>query len=309
MHVSRAVLVLAVVTLFAGWAGSVAAPPGAPDAPADPSGAPGGAQHGEATETSAGETTGVSTDAADGANDTLPAGVNESGVEDPEALVADHRNALNETGFSFEFRANVTVGPASQRTLQRGRVEPGLSPLVINSTSERDLGDGTTSVATDVWANRTTSVVRYDRGDWTRVRKYNRSAESIDVPDESWAHLPRADLDSQVTNAWLLELALAAGEYDLDRVEERDGREVAVLRATEPAAAANVTDVDATVVVDREGRVHELSLTASYEGGDAATRAHYEFELTDIGETSVERPSWVAPTVRTANETTATVAE
>jgi hypothetical protein len=288
MRASTAALVLAAVALLAGCSGGTIDPTAA----------------GETTTANA--TAGETTTANGSANATLAPGLNESGVEDAAALVAAHRAALDETGFAFAFRANVTVGPASQRTVQRGRVEAGLAPLVVNSTSERDLGDGTTAVATDIWANRTTSVVRYDRDDWTRVRAYNRSGDGIGVPDESWAHLPRADLDSQVTNAWLVELALAAGEYDLDRIEERDGRPVAVLRATEPAAAANVTDLDATAVVDREGRVHELSLTAAYEGDEPATRIHYEFELTDLGERSVERPPWVAPALRSGNATAGT---
>ncbi|WP_135805731.1 DUF7537 family lipoprotein [Halorussus marinus] len=282
MRASTAALVLAAATLLAGCSGGTVAP--------------------TATET----TTDAPPVTDEGANATFAPGLNESGVADAAALVAAHRAALNETGFAFAFRANVTVGPASQRTVQRGRVETGLAPLVVNSTSERDLGDETTAVATDIWANHTASVVRYDREDWTRVRAYNRSGEGIGVPDESWAHLPRADLDSQVTNAWLVELALAAGDYDIDRIEERDGREVAVLRATEPAGAANVTDLDATAVVDREGRVHELSLTAGYEGEEPTTRVHYEFELADLDERSVERPKWVAPALRSTNATAET---
>jgi len=296
MRVSRAALVLVAVALLAGCSGVAVEPPATATTETTDA----------ATETTdaATETTDAATTATETANATLPPGVNESGVDDASALVAAHRTALNETGFAFAFRANVTVGPASQRTVQRGRVEAGLSPLVVNSTSERDLGDGSATVATDIWANRTTTVVRYDRDGRTRVREYNRSGAGIDVPDESWAHLPRADLDSQVTNAWFVELALAAGEYDLERTEERGGREVAVLRATEPAAAANVTDLDATAVVDREGRVRELSLTASYDGDEPTTSIHYEFALTDLDERSVERPEWVPPAFGSANRTT-----
>lgn len=285
MRVRRAVLILVAVALLAGW--SATAPPGTNTADI------------RADAALPQETT----TANDSAGDALPPGVNETGLEDPTELVDAHRAALNESGFAFEFRANVTVGPASQRTVQRGTVEAGLSPLVVNSTSERDLGDGATTVNTDLWANRTTTAVQYDRDNRTRIQRYDRSDDGLGVPDETWAHLPRADLDSQVTNAWLLELALTTGEFELDRVEDRDGRRVAVLRATEAAAAANLTDLDATVVVDMEGRVHDISLTAAYEGDEATTSIDYEFELTRIGSVTVERPAWVSAAIPNETET------
>ncbi|WP_128477579.1 hypothetical protein [Halorussus pelagicus] len=252
-------------------------------------------------------------------NASLPPGVNATGVEDPEALVAAHRSALNGTSFAFRFRSNVSVGPANQWTLQRGRVAAGLSPLVVHSTSVRQFDGGTSSTATDLWANETAVVVRYDGDSRSELRRYNRSGGN--VADETWAHLPRADLDSQVTQSWLLELALAAGEYERVRTE-RDGddernptrsarnetRTMTVLRATDPVAAANYTDLRSTIRVDSEGRVHSLSLTATYEG-DNETRIHYEFELTEVGDATVQRPAWVGAatrptTTRSENATT-----
>ncbi|USZ69142.1 hypothetical protein NGM10_05235 [Halorussus salilacus] len=288
MGLRAAVLVLVAAALLAGWSGATplssqsTTASGAPPLPA-------------------------ATTTGDSAEE-LPPGVNETGIEDASELVEAHEAALVETGFAFGFEANVTVGPARQFTAVSGRVESGLSPLVVESASERDLGDGPTAVGTDLWANETTVAVQYDREGRDQLRRYNRSGGEFGVPDETWAHLPRADLKSQVTNAWLIELALAAGEYDLERVDDRDGERVAVLRATEAAAAANLTDLDSTVVVDEEGRVRELSLTAAYEGEEPTTEVRYEFELTEVGGVSVERPAWVAEAEPPgeANETTAT---
>jgi len=266
-----------------------------------------------ANESAAGGATNDST-----ANSSLPPGVNATGVEDREELVGAHQRALNNTSFGFRFRANVSVGPASQWTLQYGSVGEGLSPLVVHSNSVRQLDGGTSSTATDLWANETAVVVQYSGENRTELRRYNRSGGN--VADETWAHLPRADLDSQVTQAWLLELALAAGDYERVGTEETadrtaddrttDDRTMTVLRATEPVAAANYTDLRSTVRVDSAGRVHSLSLTATYEG-DNETRIHYEFELTEVGNVSVERPTWVdaatPPTTTTAEDATTTV--
>jgi hypothetical protein len=235
--------------------------------------------------------------------------VNRTGVEDPAALVAAHRDALDNESFAFRFGANVSVGPASQWTVQRGAVEANLTPLTLRSTSVRRIDGDETTVATDLWANNSTVVVRYHRRDRTELRLYNRTSGNAGAYDETWAHLPRADLDSQVTQSWLIELALTVGEYDLASIERRDGRRVAVLRATEPVAAANVTDLNATVVVDEAGRVRSLSLTAAY-AGDAETRIHYEYELTEVGDASVVRPMWVGaaiPPNESATNATTTV--
>jgi hypothetical protein len=272
------------------------------------------------TDTSTADT---ATTAADGttndstANSSLPPGVNTTSVEDGEELVGAHQRALNNTSFTFRFRANVSVGTANQWTLQYGTVGEGLSPLVVHSNSVRQFDGGTSSTATDLWANETAVVVQYSGENRTELRRYNRSGGN--VADETWAHLPRADLDSQVTQAWLLELALTAGDYERVRTEEADNRTsddrtMTVLRATEPVATANYTDLRSTVRVDSAGRVHSLSLTATY-GGDNETRVHYEFALTAVGNVSVQRPIWVdaatppttTPATTTAENATTTV--
>lgn len=280
MNVRVATLVVLVVLSQVGWAGSAAAPPATTTVEGTP----------------------------------LPPGVTESGIEDDETLVAAHNDALNATGFGFRFRANVSAGGARQTTTQCGTVATGLTPLVIYSKSERRVGGETTRFATDIWANETKTVVRYRGANETRLRSYNRTGDTLGVPDETWAHLPRADLDSQVTHAWLLELALAAGNYTVADVERDNGRPVTVLRATN-ATDPNVSDFEAQLVVDSRGRVRELSLTAVYGAGEAeggestATRVHYEFELRELAPLDLDRPSWVGaaiPPNRTDSNATTT---
>ncbi|WP_158057848.1 hypothetical protein [Halorussus halophilus] len=273
MNVRVATLVVLVVLAQAGWAGSAAAPPAT---------------------TTVDETT-------------LPPGVTESGIEDDEALVTAHSEALNDTGFRFRFLANVSTGGARQTTTQCGTVSTGLTPLVIYSASERRVGGETTEFATDIWANESTTVVRYRGNNETRLRMYNRTGEDLGVPDETWAHLPRADLDSQVTHAWLLELALAAGNYTVADVERRDGRPVTVLRATD-AVDPNVSEFDARLVVDSRGRVREISLTALYDADEEsnATRIHYEFEIEELAPLDLDRPPWVGAAIPPSQATNAT---
>ena len=322
MRTALAVLVLLALVASAGLSGSAAAPATAsgevaPVAPTTANGAT--STDDDVTSTDDGDiSTAVSVEADDDeATDetappalttegiSFPPGVNESGVEDPSVLVAAHREVLNETGFAFRFRANVSVGDTRQTTVQRGVIEPGLSPLLVRSMSERRVENNTSRVASDIWANDTDTVVRYRRPDETRVHHFNRTGDELGVPDDTWAHLPRADLDSQVTNAWLLELALSLGEFDRVGIENRNGRAVVVLHATK-ASDANVSEFDASIVVDPRGQVHQLNLTVAYDSEGGPTRASYSLELSELPIGGVERPMWAdaaLPPEDTASET------
>lgn len=289
----RAAFSVAVLVLLAGCVGIGLSPLRASQNPATTA----TGSTADAAETTTAEITDGTADTAtttSGETDdvTLPPGANATGIEDAEALVTAHREALNETGFAFRFRANVSVGPAVQRTVLRGTVDAGLSPLLVHSSSVRRFDDDVTEVRTDLWANASTVAVQHRGADGTDRRRYDRSGDGAEVYDETFGHLPRADLGSQVTQSWLIELALTVGDYRLARTERRDGRLLAEFRATEPVAAADFTDLNATVVVDGEGRVHAAELTASAEGDDV-TRVRYEFELTETGNVTVERPAWV----------------
>lgn len=305
-----ALLVVALLVVVAGCAGGNATPSASPaeeNATADETATTAG---NATTNTTIDETTIAETaTTTESPNATLPPGVNTTGVEAPQKLVAAHRDALTNASFAFQFGANVSVGPASQWTVQQGTVAPNLSMLILHSRSIRHVDGETMRTATDLWANNSTVVVKYRRDNRTELRLYNRTSANASAYDETWAHLPRADLDSQVTQTWLVELVLTVGNYDLARTERRNGHRVAVLRATEPVAAANYTDLNATLVVDEEGRVRSLSLTAAY-AGDNRTRVHYEFELMGVGDSSVVRPTWVEaaiPPNETAGDATTTV--
>jgi hypothetical protein len=312
MESRRAALVVAAFVLLSGCVGSALGPSTTPTtetrttvSPTTTTTAP---QSEEPTESASSPTENEPTSTTTTA-ESLPPGVNRTGLENASALVDAHQRALDDASFAFYFRANVSVGPARQWTFQRGRVEANLSPLVVRSKSVRRIDDDRTSVGTDLWANETTVVAQYQRENRTELRRYNRTGGNLG--DETWDHLPRADLDSQVTQAWILELALTAGEYDLVRTERRDGRQFAVLRATEAVTATNFTDLNATVVVDSDGRAHSVSLTAAYAGDDE-NRIHYEFGLSDVGSVEVERPQWVGaatPPNESANATTISAEE
>ncbi|MFC4549038.1 MULTISPECIES: hypothetical protein [Halorussus] len=310
MRSAIAVLVVLALVASAGLTGSIVAPategPASAPSTESPTTEPSSTTPVAATDTTdrkrVATPTGTTTRKA-----VLPPGVNGTAVENSSALVAAHRSVLNATGFAFRFRSNVSVGSSYQTTEQRGFVGAGLDPLVLHSESVRHLDNETSRVGTDIWANDTDTVVRYARHNETQLRHFNRTGDNLGVPDETLAHLPRADLESQVTQTWLLELALSSGTFERVAVERRSGRPVVVLEATK-AADANVSKFDATLVVSPSGRVTSLNMTAVYDAanGTERTRVHYAFELAPLSADGVERPSWVSAAIPKRNATNGT---
>lgn len=72
----------------------------------------------------------------------------------------------------------------------------------------------------------------------------------------------------------------------------------------ETPTSVNVTSLKATVLVDDRGLPRKLSLSmkSRSDTGDRSVR-RIRMELTDIGNTTVRRPEWVANATRSGNET------
>jgi hypothetical protein len=96
-------------------------------------------------------------------------------------------------------------------------------------------------------------------------------------------------------------LLLNASSYNAS-VERRNGEPVVVYRTTDIGSANgvlgvensdSVVDFEATFAVDDEGLIHSASYRLDFEVDGNERTATMEFELTDIGSTTVEEPDWV----------------
>lgn len=95
-------------------------------------------------------------------------------------------------------------------------------------------------------------------------------------------------------------LLLNASEYEAT-VERRNGQQVVVYETTNIDNAGgilgvddpdSVTNFEATLVVDSEGLIHSASYQLDFVVDGQERSATMEFELKDLGETTVERPDW-----------------
>ncbi|WP_336133333.1 DUF7537 family lipoprotein [Natronomonas amylolytica] len=139
------------------------------------------------------------------------------------------------------------------------------------------------------------TVDTYYEGDTRYTRaEYEGEQGNVGVENESF---PPEQLTASEAIAPLL---LNATEYDAT-VERRGGEPVVVYETTDIGDAAGIVGVEnpdsvsnfeATFVVDSEGLIHSATLQLDFvvDGNERSTTM--EFELTDVGETTVERPGW-----------------
>lgn len=105
----------------------------------------------------------------------------------------------------------------------------------------------------------------------------------------------------QLTAAEVVQpLLLNASDYDAS-VERRNGQQVVVYQTTDIDDASgvlgvqdpdNVSNFEATLVVDSEGLIHSVNYEVDYVFDGEERSVTFEFELSNLGETSVERPDW-----------------
>lgn len=207
-------------------------------------------------------------------------GVEDGELADAEALLDAHASTLTESGYSHDLTVNQTAraGNDTVRTSQRQRmrVAAGASQYtrqVIYGSRGRILA----------WGNETVEYQRIETGGATQYRRSD--------PESATA----------MTGVNTLRPLLSA-PFEVVDTEEADGRTLVTLESTgepshENAVPQNTTSVDsfdARLVVDGEGRVHELTAAAEYQVDGEAGSYEFTYELTSTSDPGVERPDWVA---------------
>lgn len=215
-----------------------------------------------------------------------PPGVSANGIEDEEVLLANHTETLVRSGFVSAVDGAATVeryGLLVDATVRAG------SRVERNATAYRYWNETETALferRTEAWSN---GSVEYRRQTGTDQEGYARGDPQS----------PR-----RLAGVWLLRSHLRAGNYTVTNVTERDGTTLFTLRATSiddgtaarralPEGGTNVSAYDATVVVDRAGRVRLVRVRQRYEVGGTTAPYRFTYELGQIGGVTVDRPAWV----------------
>ncbi|WP_423745974.1 hypothetical protein V5735_08510 (plasmid) [Haladaptatus sp. SPP-AMP-3] len=197
----------------------------------------------------------------------LPPGVTTDGISDVDALVSAHESALRETGFRFEARQTSRADGKTTVAVQHGRATAGLSTVFarLNVT-------GNFHYRSAVWKNDSTVISRGTSEEGTRYRIRPREERGV-------------------AKSNTIRSILHSGEFAIDHVARADAGTRITLHADRFSGNGgfeNVTDYDATLVVDSAGRVHRFHRFIETDG---RTRS-IDFELLAARSDAIDRPEW-----------------
>ena len=230
-------------------------------------------------------TTQTTTTPGDGpASTDLPPGVSGSRLANATKLVAAHESALAETGYEFEYTADTRYANETSVGTQTGTVAAGLSSFLVTKSVQDDSSTYTTAT----WANESVALTTFTSDGERRYQERERNADT------------QKEITSQATKVITLQSILDSGEFSATEVERTGDWTLTTLRADAYSGDGRFDDVseyNATVVVDSSGRVHEFHWTIE----TADLRRVSDFELTAIGPVSVERPDWAGAAAETVN--------
>jgi osmotically-inducible protein OsmY len=209
-------------------------------------------------------------------------GFSSDGITDGQAAVESYDTAVRAQG-NYTGSYQYTVDGEDGETVVSGEYrvdfedEQALRIVEVNATSANG-----------------TSESYYGDG-----QQYNRSSYNGQYGDVSSSNrtFPGADLTaSEAIEPFLLN----ASAYETT-LEQRDGESVVVYETTDLGnagsflgvdSAENVTAFDAQFVVDGDGLIHTAGYELTYIADGNERTVDMTFEVTSIGETTVERPSW-----------------
>ncbi|WP_266075260.1 hypothetical protein [Haladaptatus caseinilyticus] len=209
---------------------------------------------------------------------TLPSGISDDGQINSSNLLFAHEPALSKTGYEFEYRSvSETDGEKATVVSQWGTVAEGRTSFERYAEYASDSSQK--RYQAHLWANDTVLLTKQDTDEQVR---YTERMQTEPL---------RHELASVGTLTRILEAILGSGEFEVVNTDRSDGQSLVTLSATEPTDETqfeNVTNFDATLVVDSSGRVREFHRTVETD----RMRLEQDFELTLTAVTSVERPEW-----------------
>lgn len=200
-------------------------------------------------------------------------------LTDSGTLLDAHTDALLESGFRYELRTNATVvqqnEPRQVRRQQVTRVAPGRTQYNYTTVNPGS--------RFDVWGNESVQAVKFQFGDQVQYRSGEAAASA------------------SLTGQRVFTRYLSSGEWTVTNVTERDGSTTLVTLESStppteagavPQNATDISDYQARIVVDSEGRVYQFVATGSYtiDGNDGSFRIVYALQSLD--DPGVEQPEW-----------------
>lgn len=215
-----------------------------------------------------------------------PAGYSDAGVENVSRALENHRSTLTgASGFQVVYSAAVEGSDRSSVVTYDVRAEPPSERALLrfNVTSRNVEG-----YYAQYYANDTMHVATRQPGDQNTT--YSRTGQSYGADQFAGAN-------------WLFRPVLQNVSFESSRIVRRDGERVVEYSGgrlrdsgqlpTGRLQSGNVTDFSATMVVGPDGYVRSLEYRATVVDGGTERRLSVSIQVTNVGETTVQRPGWI----------------
>ncbi|WP_323192726.1 hypothetical protein [Halostella sp. PRR32] len=218
---------------------------------------------------------------------TYPDGAAEDGFDNATAVADTHRSALSNASYALELSQESAEGNQSQQYDYTVR---------SNNESKRMVGS-TTSVQEMEGSNDPFEIrsVLYEN-DTHQHRNVTRNGGSPQVSVRE-SRTPFAASHESQTNANLVQNLIAAGNYSATEAVQRNGTTLVRYELNEFNGTAgsdlNVSNAEGYILVSEAGVVYEAQVSIEGTSGGTELSSAIEFEVTQVGDVTVERPSWV----------------
>lgn len=214
-------------------------------------------------------------------DDEGPPGVQGGRLADGKALLRAHNRTVISNGFESDFHVNGTTTFRGEvvelRQRQRTVVEPGAAEFWFRFTKN------VPAARSAVWANGTIQVRRFQTNAGTA---YNTSRERTG---------PRTLSATQTLGTFIL-----GRNFTVTSVNRTNGTALYTLSVegggpgfTLPKNATNVSNYNATLVVDSAGRIRTFESSANYTIDGQPGSLSIDYRLVRTGDVEVDRPDWV----------------
>lgn len=204
---------------------------------------------------------------------TYPDGVSEN--ETNLSTLADtHVEALNDSSYTVEVNTSEEYETRNVSANITSRVESNPRKALVNISAGSE---------TSYITNETLYTKRTQNGD-SRYEAIERSQNGSD---------PLARL---YTGSGFIGQLNAEANFTPTGVRTVDGTPLVVLEPNETTVdmqGVNVTEYNATILVDERGVVHRFDRTLGFEMGNSSVRSEISMNVTKLNETTVEKPSWL----------------
>ena len=206
---------------------------------------------------------------------TMPPGVDESGVHDPDALLSAHAAALEDESTTVGIDFHLTIDGEGDRVALEGKTVP-----------EGDRGWMHVDLREGVGEYYTEGDTTYEKVTADGTTRYSTTDEVSAIPDQ-----PRFGADNRIEDA------IAAGNWTATGVTDHDETTLIHFEAVEIEIPV-VDDPDATVeaygqlLIDEYGVVHHAEIYTEVEADGETVAYGIEVTVSEAGTTTVEEPDW-----------------